>query len=114
MKESSKNIVGIITGMAAGIVVGGALGLLYAPQSGKETRKQIKSKSGDLGSTIKHKAGDLSESFKSTKDKVIASVMNIGSSQKDVLLQQLSEIEAKIEELSGAGKGSKKSPSKSA
>lgn len=31
-------------GMLMGLLVGGALGLLYAPQSGKETRKLIKTK----------------------------------------------------------------------
>lgn len=31
-------------GMLIGVLVGGALGLLYAPQSGKETRKFLKSK----------------------------------------------------------------------
>lgn len=31
-------------GMMMGLLVGGALGLLYAPQSGKETRKLLKAK----------------------------------------------------------------------
>ncbi len=31
-------------GMMMGLLVGGALGLLYAPQSGKETRKFLKAK----------------------------------------------------------------------
>lgn len=31
-------------GMMIGLLVGGALGLLYAPQSGKETRKFLKAK----------------------------------------------------------------------
>ncbi len=33
-----------MSGMLFGLLVGGALGLLYAPQSGKETRKFIKAK----------------------------------------------------------------------
>jgi len=35
-------------GMLIGVLVGGALGLLYAPQSGKETRKFIRDKALDV------------------------------------------------------------------
>jgi len=31
-----------ITGLLAGVAVGGVIALLYAPQSGKETREKIK------------------------------------------------------------------------
>ncbi len=35
-------------GMLIGVLVGGALGLLYAPQSGKETRKFLRDKAMDV------------------------------------------------------------------
>lgn len=36
-----KNSVGIIAAFLGGAIVGGALGLLFAPESGEETRKKI-------------------------------------------------------------------------
>ncbi|MFM2293009.1 MAG: hypothetical protein RIS29_2822 [Bacteroidota bacterium] len=36
-----KNPAGIIAAFIGGAIVGGALGLLFAPESGEETRKKI-------------------------------------------------------------------------
>jgi gas vesicle protein len=36
-----KNPVGLIAAFLGGAIVGGALGLLFAPESGDETRKKI-------------------------------------------------------------------------
>ena len=38
------NVIGFGLGLLAGAVIGGAIALLYAPQSGKETRAMLKSK----------------------------------------------------------------------
>ncbi len=56
-----------LTGLFAGAVVGGVLALLYAPQSGKQTREQIKQKLSDLEKefeAIKLKATDKSEQLR--------------------------------------------------
>ena len=36
-----KNPVGLLSAFLGGAVIGGALGLLFAPESGEETRKKI-------------------------------------------------------------------------
>jgi len=36
-----KNSIGIIAAFLGGAIVGGVLGLLFAPESGEETRKKI-------------------------------------------------------------------------
>lgn len=53
MSDNSK----IIVALLAGVAVGAALGLLFAPESGKETRDRLGKALKDLGDTIK----DLSD-----------------------------------------------------
>ena len=47
-----------------GAVVGAGLALLFAPQSGKETRKQIKDFSDKLGGEVKDGVEKISEKAK--------------------------------------------------
>jgi gas vesicle protein len=57
-----------ITGLLAGAVIGGVIALLYAPQSGKETREKLRQKFNDLEKeleTLKVKAGEKSQKVKS-------------------------------------------------
>ena len=45
-------------GVLAGAVVGGAVALIFAPKSGKDTRAYIKEKVGDKIGSIRHKMGE--------------------------------------------------------
>lgn len=47
-----------------GAVVGAGLALLFAPQSGKETRKQIKDLSEKIGGDVKDEVEKISEKAK--------------------------------------------------
>jgi gas vesicle protein len=47
-----------------GAVVGAGLALLFAPQAGKETRKQIKDFSDKLGGEVKEGVDKMSEKAK--------------------------------------------------
>ena len=51
-----KGAVSFTVGVAAGAVIGAALGLLFAPQTGEETRAQIKDKTVEVAGTVKEKA----------------------------------------------------------
>jgi gas vesicle protein len=53
----SKMFFSFLTGAA----IGAGLALLFAPQSGKETRRQIKDFSDKLGSEVKGKVEQISE-----------------------------------------------------
>ena len=63
-----KSFGNFFTGLLAGAAIGGVLALLYAPQSGKETRDKIKQKFADLEKELeelKGKAGQKSAKVRS-------------------------------------------------
>jgi gas vesicle protein len=72
MNSSSK----ILLGFIAGAAIGGALGILLAPDKGSETRKRIVEKGNDLGDslssfgdTVKDKFNDVVDGVKGTYNK---------------------------------------------
>jgi gas vesicle protein len=52
-----------------GLGVGVAIGMLFAPKSGSETRELIKNKAGEGGDYIKQRSADLKESATGWVDK---------------------------------------------
>ncbi|MEQ7798227.1 YtxH domain-containing protein [Pedobacter sp. ASV1-7] len=72
MNDNSKVLVGLLVGLAAGT----ALGLLFAPEKGSETRDRLSQSLKDLGDSIKDKAIDEINNLSNLKDKVVTSVKN--------------------------------------
>ncbi|AOM76679.1 YtxH domain-containing protein [Pedobacter steynii] len=72
MNDNSKVLIGLLAGLAAGA----ALGLLFAPEKGSETRDKLSQSLKDLGDAIKDKAADEINNLGSLKDKVVSSVKN--------------------------------------
>ena len=70
MNNNSKVLVGLLAGLAAGA----ALGLLFAPEKGTETRDRLSQSLKDLGDSIKDKAADEINALANLKDKVVSSV----------------------------------------
>ena len=58
--KTSKLLLGVLAGMAAGAV----LGILLAPDKGSETRRKIMDKSGEFADDIKEKFNGVSNSIK--------------------------------------------------
>lgn len=52
-----------------GLGVGVAIGMLFAPKSGEETRELIKNKAGEGGEYIKQRSADLKETATGWVDK---------------------------------------------
>ncbi|SMO35966.1 Gas vesicle protein [Saccharicrinis carchari] len=74
----------LLGGMIVGAMLGAASALLFAPQSGQETRKQLK-----------EKLNELEKEMKETQEKMKAK----GGELKDELKAKISTIEGKIEKL---------------
>ncbi len=74
MSDNSK----IIVALLAGVAVGAAMGLLFAPESGKETRDRVGKALKDLGDTIKDLSDEgldtLSDAVENVSDNVKSKV----------------------------------------
>lgn len=53
----------IVLGVIGGIAAGALLGVLFAPEKGRETRRKILSKSNDFAEELKDKYDTLLESI---------------------------------------------------
>jgi gas vesicle protein len=67
--KSESNANGIIIALFSGIVIGGVLGILFAPKSGKETRKEIVDKGTELYEKSKDNIEAMVEKSKEFVDK---------------------------------------------
>jgi len=53
-------------GLILGIAAGAALGFLFAPRSGKETREMVKGKAADVSETVKDLTADRQKVYTET------------------------------------------------
>jgi len=73
------NAVGFGIGLLSGVVIGGIIALLFAPQSGKETRQMIKNKATGMMDAIKGKAAEANEALDTVKEKTTRAVHELKS-----------------------------------
>ncbi len=64
------NCMGFGIGMLAGAVVGGVFALLYAPKSGKETRRLIKDKTTEFVDTLRDGTSEAMDKVKEAASEV--------------------------------------------
>ncbi len=57
--------IGFGVGLLTGAIIGGVIALLFAPQSGKETRQMIKGKVTDVVDAVKDKTTGVVHAIKS-------------------------------------------------
>lgn len=70
MNDNSKIAIALLAGLAAGA----ALGLLFAPEKGSDTRDKLGQSLKDLGDSIKERAADEINNLTGLKDKVVDSI----------------------------------------
>lgn len=92
-----------IIALATGITIGAGLGLLYAPQSGEKTRKQLKDEADktreNLSKQYEAASNDLSEFSKSTKEKVESQLESLFNKASDKTDGMISKMESELQQL---------------
>lgn len=70
MNNNGENFISFLIGFLVGGLIGAAVALLYAPQSGEETRAQIKEKSIE----IRDQASEQAAAYKAQAEKQIGAL----------------------------------------
>src|ERR1700744_2189972 len=70
MKDNSKIVVALVAGLAAGA----ALGILFAPGKGDETRDKLSESLKNLGDSIRETAANEINNLVSMKDKIVDNI----------------------------------------
>lgn len=73
----------LLTGVLLGAAVGAALGILFAPDKGKETRKKLAKKGSDLGDSVKNKFNELGEALQEKYDSIRGDANSMMEKGKD-------------------------------
>ena len=64
----------VVAALLAGLATGTALGILFAPEKGTETREKLNDSLKDLGDAIKERTAEQMEHLNDFKEKVVAAV----------------------------------------
>lgn len=70
MNDNSKVVIALLAGLAAGA----ALGLLFAPDKGSETRDKLSESLKNLGESIKETAANEIDNLVGLKDKILDNI----------------------------------------
>lgn len=82
---NSNNTVKVIGAIFLGAAIGGALGILFAPDKGSETRKKISKKGGDLTDAVKDKFSKIVDKFRKEVDAIKEQANEFAENGKSVV-----------------------------
>jgi gas vesicle protein len=86
-------------GLLAGIAIGAAFGILFAPDSGAATRKKISKKGGDYADGMTEQFNDLVDNMTTKFDKLKAEATKMAKDAESKAMAMAHEGKAKAEEL---------------
>ena len=96
----SNQIEGFMKGIILGGVIGAVIGILYAPKSGRETRKDINRKAEDLLLKAKREYEDTMDKSSKAYGSAVKQLKHIESSAKE----KVEALQEKVDGLTELGK----------
>ena len=105
MSDERNGFLGTVFTFLTGAALGAGLALLFAPQSGEETRKKIKDMSEKVAEDVKehydklHKEAQKAiESVKTTSEKAVGQIKNFIDSAKEGLSKETKKSKTPVKE----------------
>ena len=86
--SDNNNFVSSFISFLAGAAIGAGFALLYAPQSGEETRKQIKDLGEKVSEDVKENAQKAVDKVKETSDSAVSQIKTFVNTAKDSITKE--------------------------
>ena len=103
--DQEGGVMGFLGGMALGVLVGGALALVFAPQSGEETRTQLRDTSIQLkerASTVADQVKEQAGTVQTQAQDSLGQVRERAQSLTETAREQVQGVAARTQEAAGA------------
>ena len=88
-RHPTNNVLGVLAGILVGGLVGAVTMLLLAPQSGKDTRRQIREKSTELRDRTSEMMEDTMAQVRTNTNKI---AMGVKDYSKEMAVEQLDNV----------------------
>jgi len=89
----------LVKGLVVGGLIGAAMGILFAPKSGKETRQDIADKADELLAKAKEEYEKAAEKSKAAYEAAVRRLKDVEGTARE----KVEEIEGKVSELAHSG-----------
>jgi gas vesicle protein len=96
--SNSEGGMSVVAGFVFGALVGGAMGVLLAPQSGAETRQQLKVETIELGDKARERAEGVSARGRMLLDDRVAQVEEAVAEGKVAASRTRQDLRAKLQQ----------------
>ncbi len=103
----------IITGITIGLGIGAAVAILFAPQSGKDTREDLMGIARDRINQTKKRISDMGDRVRDVKDR-FSDVVDSGKEFTKQVQDSVENVKGHIHEVSEAGQKAYRAAAKSA
>jgi gas vesicle protein len=92
---SNKNL---FKGIMAGLAIGGAIGVLFAPKSGRQTRQDLKKAYRTTSKDIARRIDDLEDISKAKYDQIVDAVVNEYQKLDPITQEQIETLKATLQD----------------